>query len=757
METLRFQVVGEAFKKKPLDVKTPADRPAKYFGQKVFNREKMYKYLPKDVYEKMIDVIENGARLDREVADAVAAGMKQWATENGVTHYTHWFQPLTEGTAEKHDSFIEHDGKGGMVEEFTGKLLVQQEPDASSFPSGGIRSTFEARGYSAWDPTSPVFIIDDTLCIPTVFISYTGEALDYKAPLLRALHAVNVAATDVCHYFDPTVKKVTSNLGWEQEYFLVDEGLYSARPDLLLTGRTLMGHDSAKNQQMDDHYFGAIPERVAAFMRELEIVALELGIPCKTRHNEVAPNQFELAPIFEETNLAVDHNMLLMSVMKRVARKHGFRVLLHEKPFAGINGSGKHNNWSLSTDNGVLLHAPGKTAEQNLRFATFIVETLMGVYRHNGLLKASIMSATNAHRLGANEAPPAIISSFLGKQVSELLDHIEAPLSSPLGGKTESVGDILNHVESKHSSPLGGTEGGLLDIPEIPELFIDNTDRNRTSPFAFTGNRFEFRAVGSEANCASAMIALNSAVAEALVEFKKRVDARIPEFEKKLAGTEHSAVFHAIIDILREDIKVCKPIRFDGNGYSDAWKAEAAKRGLDTETSCPVIFERYLDEDSIRMFESLGVMTKKELEARNEVKWETYTKKIQIEARVLGDLSMNHIIPIATSYQSQLLRNVERMSGVFPKEKASQLNVRNLKLIEEIAERTATIETQVEELVKARKVANKIADEHQKAIAYHDTIAPMFDKIRYQIDKLELIVDDGLWPLPKYRELLFIR
>ena len=738
METLRFQVVGEAFKKKPLDVKTPADRPAKYFGQKVFNREKMYKYLSKDVYVKMIDVIENGARLDREVADAVAAGMKQWATENGVTHYTHWFQPLNEGTAEKHDSFIEHDGKGGMVEEFTGKLLVQQEPDASSFPSGGIRSTFEARGYSAWDPTSPVFIIDDTLCIPTVFISYTGEALDYKAPLLRALHAVNVAATDVCHYFDPTVKKVTSNLGWEQEYFLVDEGLYSARPDLLLTGRTLMGHDSAKNQQMDDHYFGAIPERVAAFMRELEIVALELGIPCKTRHNEVAPNQFELAPIFEETNLAVDHNMLLMSVMKRVARKHGFRVLLHEKPFAGINGSGKHNNWSLSTDNGVLLHAPGKTAEQNLRFATFIVETLMGVYRHNGLLKASIMSATNSHRLGANEAPPAIISSFLGKQVSELLDHIEKA----------DVQDIL---------AMAGKQGMKMDIPEIPELFIDNTDRNRTSPFAFTGNRFEFRAVGSEANCASAMIALNSAVAEALVEFKKRVDARIPEFEKKLAGTEHSAVFHAIIDILREDIKVCKPIRFDGNGYSDAWKAEAAKRGLDTETSCPVIFERYLDEDSIRMFESLGVMTKKELEARNEVKWETYTKKIQIEARVLGDLSMNHIIPIATSYQSQLLRNVERMSGVFPKEKASQLNVRNLKLIEEIAERTATIETQVEELVKARKVANKIADEHQKAIAYHDTIAPMFDKIRYQIDKLELIVDDGLWPLPKYRELLFIR
>ncbi len=738
MEALRFQVVGEAFKKKPLDVKTPADRPAKYFGSKVFNREKMYKYLPKDVYEKMIDVMENGARLDRDVADAVAAGMKQWATENGVTHYTHWFQPLTEGTAEKHDSFIEHDGKGGMVEEFTGKLLVQQEPDASSFPSGGIRSTFEARGYSAWDPTSPVFIIDDTLCIPTVFISYTGEALDYKAPLLRALHAVNVAATDVCHYFDPTVKKVTSNLGWEQEYFLVDEGLYSARPDLLLTGRTLMGHDSAKNQQMDDHYFGSIPERVAAFMRELEIVALELGIPCKTRHNEVAPNQFELAPIFEDTNLAVDHNMLLMSVMKRIARKHGFRVLLHEKPFAGINGSGKHNNWSLSTDNGVLLHAPGKTAEQNLRFATFIVETLMGVYRHNGLLKASIMSATNAHRLGANEAPPAIISSFLGKQVSELLDHIEKA----------DVSDIL---------AMAGKQGMKMDIPEIPELFIDNTDRNRTSPFAFTGNRFEFRAVGSEANCASAMIALNSAVAEALVDFKKRVDARVPELEKKLDGTGHSATFHAIIEVLREDIKTCKPIRFDGNGYSDEWVVEAEKRGLDVEKSCPKIFERYLDDSSVKMFESLGVMTKKELEARNEVKWETYTKKIQIEARVLGDLSMNHIIPVATRYQTQLLQNISNMAVVFPIDTADKLSVRNKKIIQEIAERTSTIEKGVEELIEARKKANKIEDEHLKAIAYHDTVEPKLDDIRYEIDKLELIVDDSLWPLPKYRELLFIR
>ena len=729
MTNLRFQVVAEAFKKKPLEVKAPAERPYEYFGKKVFNREKMYKYLPKDVYEKLIDVIDNGTRLDRSIADAVAAGIKQWAVENGVTHYTHWFQPLTEGTAEKHDSFIEHDGKGGMVEEFSGKLLVQQEPDASSFPSGGIRNTFEARGYSAWDPTSPVFIIDDTLCIPTIFISYTGEALDYKAPLLRTLHAVNVAATDVCHYFYPEVKKVQSNLGWEQEYFLVDEGLYSARPDLLLTGRTLMGHDSAKNQQMEDHYFGTIPDRVQAFMKDLEIQALELGIPCKTRHNEVAPNQFEVAPIFEDTNLAVDHNMLLMSLMKKVARKHGFRALLHEKPFAGINGSGKHNNWSLSTDTGVLLHAPGKTPVDNLRFVVFIVETLMGVYRHNGLIKASIMSATNAHRLGANEAPPAIISSFLGTQLSELLDHIE-------------------RSDRDDQFSMAGKQGLKMDIPEIPELLIDNTDRNRTSPFAFTGNRFEFRAVGSEANCASAMIALNSAVAEALVSFKKRVDALVA------GGTDLNS---AIIKVLRDDIKTCKPIRFDGNGYSDEWVEEATRRGLDVEKSCPVIFERYLDESSIAMFESLGVMTRKELEARNEVKWETYTKKIQIEARVMGDLSMNHIIPVATHYQSQLLKNVQNMRSIFPTDKAESLNARNMKIIEEIAERTAIIEKGVDDLVNARKVANKIEDEHAKAIAYHDTVAPLMDSIRYHIDKLELVVEDDLWTLPKYRELLFIR
>ena len=729
MANLRFQVVEEAFKKRPEEVIAPVERPSEYFGKYVFNRAKMYKYLPADVYDKLIDVIDNGATLDRSIANAVANGMKQWAEENGVTHYTHWFQPLTGGTAEKHDAFIEHDGKGGMIEEFSGKLLVQQEPDASSFSSGGIRNTFEARGYSAWDPTSPVFIIDDTLCIPTVFISYTGEALDYKAPLLRALHAVNVAATNVCHYFDPKVSKVTSNLGWEQEYFLVDADLYSARPDLMLTGRTLMGHDSAKNQQMDDHYFGTIPDRVQAFMKDLEIQALELSIPCKTRHNEVAPNQFEIAPIFEETNLAVDHNMLLMSLMKKVARKHGFIVLLHEKPFAGINGSGKHNNWSLSTDTGVLLHAPGKTPEANLRFVTFIVETLMGVYRHNGLLKASIMSATNAHRLGANEAPPAIISSFLGTQLSTLLDKIENSDSE----------DVFN---------MAGKQGMKMDIPEIPELLIDNTDRNRTSPFAFTGNRFEFRAVGSEANCAAAMIALNSAVAEALVDFKTRVDALIEKGEDKVK---------AIIDVLRQDIKTCKPIRFDGNGYSDEWVEEAKKRGLDCETSCPVIFDNYLSDSSVEMFTKLGVMTKKELEARNEVKWETYTKKIQIEARVMGDLTMNHIIPVATHYQSMLLKNVQNMRLVFPEEKAEKLSSRNIKIIEDIAERTQIIEKGVEELVNARKVANKLTDERAKAVAYHDTVAPKMEQIRYHIDKLELTVSDELWTLPKYRELLFIR
>ena len=728
MSKLRFRVVETAFGKKAVERPAQTERPTEYYGELVFNRAKMFKYLPEKVYEKLIDCIDNSTPLDREIANAVAAGMKKWALEKGATHYTHWVHPLTEGTAEKHDAFVEHDGKGGVIEEFDGKLLIQQEPDASSFPNGGIRNTFEARGYSAWDPSSPAFIVGDTLCIPTVFISYTGEPLDYKAPLLKALEAVNKAAVDVCHYFDPKVKKVYSYLGWEQEYFLVDEGLYAARPDLLMTGRTLMGHESSKNQQLEDHYFGAIPTRVLEFMKDLEVEALRLGIPVKTRHNEVAPNQFELAPIFEECNLANDHNLLIMALMRKISRKHGFRVLLHEKPFKGVNGSGKHNNWSLGTDTGVLLMGPGKTPEDNLRFVTFIVNVLKAVHTHNGLLKASISSATNAHRLGANEAPPAIISSFLGAQLSTVLEHLE---------KSEPE-DLM----------LAGKHGKKLDIARIPELLIDNTDRNRTSPFAFTGNRFEFRAVGSSANCASAMLVLNAAVAEQLTEFKKKVDALIAGGKEKYA---------AILEVVRQEIIACKAIHFDGNGYSDEWKAEAARRGLDCETSVPKIFDAYLSETSVKMFESTGVMTRKELEARNEVKWEMYTKKIQIEARVLGDLAMNHIIPIANKYQTELIDNVYKMKGLFPAEKATYLSSKNMEIIEDIANRTIFIKEKVDAMVEARKVANKIESEREKAIAYHDTIVPMMEEIRYHIDKLELVVDDQMWTLPKYRELLFIR
>ena len=742
--TLRFQIVGEAFKKKPIEVPNREERPSEFFAKYVFTRQKMQKYLPAEVYKKMCDVIDGSAVLDMATADAVAAGMKKWAMELGVTHCTHWFQPLTEGTAEKHDGFVEHDGKGGMVEEFTGKQLVQQEPDASSFPSGGIRSTFEARGYSAWDPASPVFVIGDTLMIPTIFISYTGEALDYKAPLKKALKAVDKAATAVAQYFYPDVTKVISNLGWEQEYFLVDEGLYAARPDLLMTGRTLLGHDSAKNQQMDDHYLGSIPMRVAAFMKDLEIQALELGIPCKTRHNEVAPNQFELAPIYEETNLAVDHNMLIMSLMKRTARKHGFRCLLHEKPFAGINGSGKHCNWSLATNTGVLLHGPGKTPLDNLRFVTFIVESLMAVYRHNGLLKASIISATNVHRLGASEAPPAIVSSFLGKTLGELLEQLETTASPILSEEG------LNLDTESHSpfEKVGERLSLSLDIPQIPELMQDDTDRNRTSPFAFTGNRFEFRAVGSQQNCAAAMIVLNTAMAEALTDFKTRVDALIAQ------GTEP---MKAILHIVREDIKTCKPIRFDGNGYSEAWKQEAARRGLDVETSAPIILDQYLAPDTVEMFARMKVMRRNELEARNEIKLETYTKKIQIEARIFGDLCMNHIIPTSTRYQSQLIDNVHKMKEIYPAETADRLNRTNLRLIEQMSEHNAFIIENVEQLIEARRVANRIQDYREKAIAYHDTVAPLIEKIRYHVDHLELIVDDELWPLPKYREMLFIR
>jgi len=729
MSKLRFKVVEEAFDHKAIPVDIPQERPEQYFGKYVFNRQKMFEYLPKNTYDALVDAIDNKRPLPREVADSVAAGMKQWAIDNGARHYTHWFHPLTDGTAEKHDAFIEWDGKGGVVEEFNGKLLVQQEPDASSFPNGGIRNTFEARGYSAWDISSPAFILDKTLCIPTIFISYTGESLDYKTPLLRALNSVDKAATAVARYFDPKVKHVHSYLGWEQEYFLVDEALYSARPDLVMTGRTLMGHESAKNQQLEDHYFGAIPSRVEAFMLDLEIECHKLGIPAKTRHNEVAPNQFELAPIFEETNLANDHNLLLMSLMAEVARRHNFRVLLHEKPFSGINGSGKHNNWSLGTDTGVLLFAPGKTPQDNLQFITFIANVMAAVYRHNGLLKASISSATNGHRLGANEAPPAIISMFMGTQLSEILDTLE-------------------HNDSDDVIKLKGKTGLRLNVDQIPELLIDNTDRNRTSPFAFTGNRFEFRAVGSSANCASAMIALNAAVADQLIDFKNKVDARVASGD---------TLNHALITEIKELIKYSKDIHFDGNGYSDEWKAEAEKRGLDCETSVPKIFDAYLRQSSVDMFKNTGVFSEVELKARNEVKWEMYTKKIQIEARILGDLAVNHIIPVAIRYQSVLTDNVFKLKTLFPNEKGDNLAQLDLDTIERMSKHMATIMSEVKKMVNARKEANVIECEREKAIAYHDNVVPCMELIRYHIDKLELMVDDEMWPLPKYRELLFIR
>jgi glutamine synthetase len=728
MSQLRFKVIEEAFNRKAVKVEIPKERPESYYAKAVFNRQKMFEYLPKDTFDALEFAIKNKKPISREIADSVAEGMKRWAIDNGARHYTHWFHPLTDGTAEKHDAFIEHDGKGGVVEKFSGKLLVQQEPDASSFPNGGIRNTFEARGYSAWDISSPAFILDETLCIPTIFISYTGESLDYKTPLLRALNAVDVAATGVARYFDPAVNHVISYLGWEQEYFLVDESLYNARPDLVLTGRTLMGHESAKNQQLEDHYFGAIPSRVEAFMLDLEIECHKLGIPAKTRHNEVAPNQFELAPIFEETNLANDHNLLLMSVMAEVARRHNFRVLLHEKPFAGINGSGKHNNWSLGTDTGVLLFAPGKTEEQNLQFITFVVNVMAAVYKHNALLKASIMSATNAHRLGANEAPPAIISIFTGSQLASVLDSL-----------ANSDGEL---------SDLAKREGISVGLAQIPEILIDNTDRNRTSPFAFTGNRFEFRAVGSSANCASAMIALNAAVADQLTEFKKTVDAAVAK------GTSLKT---AILNEIRRLIKESAPIHFDGNGYSDEWKEEAKRRGLDCETSAPKIFDAYLSESSEKMFDRTGVFSKIELEARNEVKWEVYTKKIQIEARVLGDLAINHIIPVATKYQSILVDNLVKLKSLFSPEKGARLASHDLEVIEKISHHMAVIKLEVDKMIDARKAANKIVSEREKAIAYHDTVAPAMETIRYHIDKLELMVDNEMWPLPKYRELLFIR
>ena len=721
----RFNLVRESFMKKARPVDTPEGRPSEYFGELTFDRNKMQKYLDAKTFYALLECIEGGKPLDGKTADGVARGMKEWALEHHVTHVTHWFQPLTEGTAEKHDSLIDYDGKGGVIETFDGKALAQQEPDASSFPSGGLRATFEARGYTAWDPTSPVFIQDDTLCIPTVFISYTGEALDYKTPLKKALKAVSDAALPICRLFDPAVNKVFSYLGWEQEYFLVDEGLFAARTDLMITGRTLFGHNSSKDQQLDDHYFGAIPSRVAAFMRDLEIAGHKLGIPIKTRHNEVAPNQFELAPIYGETNLANDQNQLLMNLMHALARKHGFVVLLHEKPFEGVNGSGKHNNWSLGTDTGTPLLAPGKDALGNLQFITFFVNVLAAVQKHNGLLKASIASATNAHRLGANEAPPAIVSAFLGRTMTQVLRKLlEVPSDTPI--------------------EIAGKKGSRMGLVEIPEIFIDNTDRNRTSPFAFTGNRFEFRAVGSSANCAGAMTTLNAAVAEQLLDFKAAVD-------QELAAGKTLQV--AVMDTLKPIIaSVIDTLCFDGNGYTDEWKAEAARRGLDTEACVPEMFKAFLTPSSVEMFARTGVYSEKELEARNEVKWETYAKKVQIEARVMVRMAINHIIPAAIAYKASLLKEVSLYDEVYDDTDGCATE---LAILDDITRYVEEVRQRARQVEDARVEADSIEDAYARARAFSD-IANMLFALRKPIDALEEVVDDKLWPLPKYRELLFI-
>lgn len=729
MAVFRFKALEEVLSRKPLEVHREHNLTSDYYATKVFDRPKMKKYLSREAYKAVCDAIDNSAPIDRKMADQVAQGMKAWATENGATHYTHWFHPLTDGTAEKHDAFIIHGEDGGVVEAFSGKLLAQQEPDASSFPSGGIRQTFEARGYTAWDASSPAFIVDGTLCIPTVFISYTGEALDYKTPLLRALTAVDKAATEVCQYFDKTVTKVQATLGWEQEYFLIDEALYMARPDLVLTGRTLMGHASSKDQQLDDHYFSSIPTRVYRFMEDLENEAYKLGIPVKTRHNEVAPNQFEVAPIFEEANLANDHNQLLMDIMKKIARRHKFMVLFHEKPFAGVNGSGKHNNWSLVTDTGINLYSPGKNPKTNLQFLTFVVNTLKAVYDNQDAIRASIYSAGNSHRLGANEAPPSILSVFLGSEVTKMLELME-----------EAVVERKMTPDEKTALKL--------NIGRIPEIILDTTDRNRTSPLAFTGNRFEFRAVGSSANCAASMIALNTALAAQLVKFRKEVDVLI---EKNVKKDE------AIFQVLKRLIIETKPIRFEGDGYSDAWLKEAKKRGLTNVTSVPEAISAYTRKDVLNLFASVDVLNKHELESRAEVEYEKYTMKVQIEARVLGDLAINHIVPIAVQYQTSLMDNVARLKALFSPEEFETLAEGRLDLIREVGAHISTIKSKVKEMVEARKKANVILDSADKAKAYEKIVFPYLDEIRYHIDKLELIVDNELWPLPKYRELLFVK
>jgi len=727
MAVLRFDALKETLNRKPVKVKENKQR-SELFGKNVFNENTMRQYLTKDAFKGVMSAIEYGTKIDRKIADQVSASMKDWALNKGATHYTHWFQPLTGGTAEKHDAFFETIGGGMAIEKFGGDQLVQQEPDASSFPSGGIRNTFEARGYTAWDPTSPAFIYGTTLCIPTVFVAYTGEALDYKTPLLRALQAVDSAATAVCKYFDKNVKKVTSSLGWEQEYFLIDRALAASRPDITLTGRTLLGHSPAKGQQLDDHYFGSIPNRALNFMRDLEQECMLLGIPVKTRHNEVAPNQFELAPIYEESNLAVDHNSLLMDVMGKVASKHQFKVLMHEKPFAGINGSGKHNNWSLATDTGVNLLGPGKTPMSNLQFLTFFVNTIKAVHDNEDLLRAAIASASNDHRLGANEAPPAIISVFIGEQLTKVLKNLEAVTKGKL-------------------SPEEKTDLKLNVVGKIPDVLLDNTDRNRTSPFAFTGNKFEFRAVGSTANCANPMTVLNTIVAKQLKDFKVEVDKLIQG--KGLKKDE------AVFNVLREYIKASKNILFEGNGYSDEWAKEAKKRGLSNNKTTPVALKARISKKAIDLFEEMNVMSKVEVEARHEIELEEYTMRIQIEGRVLGDIARNHVVPTAVQYQNTLIKNVKGLKEIFGND-FKKIAAEQIDLIKEISEHIAGISSKVLLMTEERKKANKLSGQ-KAADAYCDKVKPYFDEIRYHCDKLELMVDDELWPLTKYRELLFTR
>lgn len=722
MTASRNNAMKEMRAHKPVHVDHGQEKSVAFYACNVFDSSKMEKYLSEQTIKKLNKVMSEGKGMDRDLADLVASGMKHWALDLGATHYTHWFQPLTEASAEKHDSFFTMEGKKA-VESFDGKVLAQQEPDASSFPSGGIRNTFEARGYTAWDPTSPAFVIGSTLCIPTVFISYTGEALDYKTPLLRALNAVDKNATAVVNLFNKGAKKVIATLGWEQEYFLIDEAFFSARPDLVMTGRTLMGKNSAKNQQLDDHYFGSIPDRVMAFMEDLEAESHKLGIPVRTRHNEVAPAQFECAPIFEECNLAVDHNMLLMDLMDKVARRHNFKVLLHEKPFAEVNGSGKHNNWSLATDNGINLLSPGKDHKSNLLFLTFLVNTIKAVYDNSELLKASIATAGNEHRLGASEAPPCIISVFLGQYLTNMLNKLK-----------ENTSSKVFNAEVKKSINL--------DIDLIPDILLDNTDRNRTSPFAFTGNRFEFRAPGSSANCASAMIALNTSIAYQLAQFKEEVDVQV---------SKGSDIEDAVLTILGRYVEESSAVLFEGNGYSQEWKDEAAKRGLSTTGSCPEILKAFTSDKTIKIFESQKVLSARELEARREIYAENYQKKIQIESRVIGDMAINQIIPAAIRYQNILIENYRGCKGLG----FDDLIENRLETIKQIAQNILSIKNDVNAMVEARKAANSIDDMYKKAEMYSESVKPYLFKIRESIDSLETILDDEMWPLPKYREMLF--